>query len=98
MRPSATRREPLLVRHVVAPADLSVDPPVTQRLLERVVVGEARRLDRSLLREDDPDAVRLGVICAEPFAPRLGVADDQRVFGTGKFHFRLIFSTGRRQH
>ena len=77
---------------------LPVDPAVAERFLERVVVGEARRLDRSLLREDEPHAVLLRVMLREPGAPGARVAHDQLRFGTGKLRHGLIFSKRRSQH
>src|SRR5215211_2230141 len=80
LRPRAAlspRREPLLVRRLVAAANLAVDPPVAERLVERLVVREARRRLRALLREDEPDAVHVGVMLRQPLAPRRGVAHDQ---------------------
>ena len=83
-----------LVRRVVAAPHLPVDPAVAERLLERVVVGEARRLERALLREDEPDALGLRVMLAQPRAPGGGVAHDQFGIGTRKFHAGAIFSAG----
>src|SRR6058998_791405 len=75
--PPAARRESLLVGRLVAAAGLAVDPAVTERLLERLVVAEARRLRRALLREHQPDAVRLGVMPAQPPAPRPLIGHNQ---------------------
>ena len=50
---------------------------MTERLLERLLVAEARRLRRALLREHQPDAVRLGVMSAQPLAPRRSIAHKQ---------------------
>src|SRR5207244_11613258 len=53
LRPAAPcppRRETLKVRSLVAAANLTVDPPETDRLLEGLAVGEARRRGRGLLR------------------------------------------------
>ena len=62
---------------VVAPAPLAVDPAEAERLLERLVVRERRRLGRALLRQHEPDAALLAVMSGEPGAPGGGVADDQ---------------------
>ena len=73
----AAGREALTVRGLVPAAYLAVDPAVTERLLERLVVRQARRLERPLLGEHEPDAALLGVIRGEPAPPRRGVENDQ---------------------
>ena len=62
LRPLAARApggEALAEGALVAPAHLAVDPPVAERLVERLVVGERGRLGRALLGEHelDPDLV-----------------------------------------
>src|SRR5439155_5610409 len=75
--PPAARRESLPVGSLVAAAGLAVDPAVTERFVEGLVVGETRGLHRALLREHQPDAVRLGVMLAQPSVPRHGITHDE---------------------
>src|SRR6266511_1966144 len=80
LRPAAPcppRRETLKVRSLVAAADLTVDPAETDRLLEGLVVGEARRRGSALLRNYEHDARPIGVVAREPFTPRVRVRDHQ---------------------
>jgi len=80
LRPAApcpSRSETLKVRSLVAAADLAVDPAETDRLLEGLVVGEARRRGSALLRKYEHDAGRIGVVAREPFTPSVRVRDHQ---------------------
>ena len=80
LRPAAPcppRGETLKVRLLVAAAKLTVDPPETDRLLEGLVVGEARRRGRALLRQYKHDARPIGVVADEPLTPRARVRDNQ---------------------
>src|SRR5947207_4065375 len=52
--PPAARRESLPVGSVVAAADLSVDPAVTERFVQSLVVGATGWLRRALLLEHQP--------------------------------------------
>ena len=75
-------RETLKVRSLVAAANLTVDPPEADRLLEGLVVGEARRREarrrgRALLRQYEHDARPIGVVAPEPLTPRARVRDNQ---------------------
>ena len=74
---SSARSEALAVCGLVPTPNLAVDPPVAQRLLERLVVSEAGRLFDALLGEHQPDPLRVTVVFAKPGAPGGGVADDQ---------------------
>jgi hypothetical protein len=67
----------LKVRSLVAAANLTVDPPETERLLEGLVVGEAGRRGSALLREYEQDARPIGVVAPEPLTPRPRVRDNQ---------------------
>jgi hypothetical protein len=76
LRPGASPAsgcEALEVGSLVAPTNLTVDPAVTERLLERLVVRNAGRLSEALLEQDEPHTVRLVVVIAEPAAPGDGV-------------------------
>jgi hypothetical protein len=75
--PLAPLREALPVRRLVALFDLTVDPPMAERLLECFVVGQARRLDYSLFGKHEPHAERVVVMLAQPRSPGVGVLDDQ---------------------
>src|SRR5437773_8206923 len=80
LRPAAPcphRRETLKVRSLVAAANLTVDPPETDRLLEGLVVGEARRRGSALLGEYEHDARPVGVVAPEPLTPCARVRDNQ---------------------
>src|SRR4029077_7605023 len=80
LRPAAPRpswRETLEVRALVAAADLAVDPPETDRLLEGLVLGEARRGGSALLRQYEHDAGPIGVVASEPLTPSAHVRDHQ---------------------
>jgi hypothetical protein len=61
----------------VAAANLTVDPPKTDRLVESLVVGEACRRGRALLREYEQDARPIGAVAIEPLTPRARVRDNQ---------------------
>src|SRR5207244_3052695 len=79
LRPGAPRpagSEALAIGGLVPAADLAVDPAVAERLLERLVVGEAGRLRRALLGQHEPDPGRV-VMFAQPSPPRVGIANDQ---------------------
>src|SRR5436190_15582496 len=80
LRPAAPRpprRETLEVRSFIAAASLAVDPPEADRLLESLVVAEARRRGRALLREHEHYAGPIGMVVSEPFAPGPRVRYDQ---------------------
>src|SRR5881397_1336495 len=80
LRPAALcppRRETLKVRSLVAAANLTVDPPETDRLLEGLIVREARRRGSALLRQDEHDGPPIAVVAVEPLAPRARVGDNQ---------------------
>jgi hypothetical protein len=66
--PLATRRESLEVRRVVATEDLAVDPAMTERPLQGLLVPERRRLRGALLGEHEPDA-GLVVMLRQPPVP-----------------------------
>ena len=74
----AARREAAGVGGVVCAAKLTVDPAIAQGFFECFVVGEARRVGRTLLRQLEPHASRLSVVLVEPAAPGAGVRDDER--------------------
>src|SRR5204863_4744781 len=61
----------------VAPADLTIDPPETDRLLEGLVVGEACRRGSALLRKYEHDAGPIGVIEPKPLTPSARARDNQ---------------------
>jgi hypothetical protein len=63
-------------RGVAAPL-LPVDPSLTQRLLQSLRIGEAGRVGRILLAENQPNATRTLPIGAEPVPERGRVRDDQ---------------------
>src|SRR5581483_11619492 len=80
LRPAApcpSGRETLKVRSLVATANLTVDPPETDRLLERLVVAQARRRGSAFLRQYEHDARAIGVVAPEPLTPRADVSDNQ---------------------
>ena len=72
-----SRREALAVGALVAATDLTVDPAVAERLVERLLVGEASRLGSALLGEHQPHTALVAVVLAQPPPPRVGVHDDQ---------------------
>src|SRR5581483_9443142 len=65
----ATRHEALEVVRLVEPLHLRVDPPVAERDLESLVVGDGRDAG-ALLRELEPDAVLVVLVLREPLRPR----------------------------
>src|SRR5206468_10450301 len=75
LRPVAPRpagREPLEIGRLVPAPVLPVDPSVGDGLLDRRLVGQARRPGRPLLGQYEPDAVRFAVMLAEPGPPARG--------------------------
>ena len=71
------RGEALPVGVLIAPADLTIDPAVAERLFERLIVGEAGRLDRAFLGQDEPDSSRVRVVLAQPGPPGGGIVHKQ---------------------
>ena len=72
----STWGEALAVAADVTPADLPVDPAEAQGLVERVRVGEGRRLT-ALFVQHQPDRGVVGVVVLEPGVPCLGIEDEQ---------------------
>ena len=62
---------------LVATAQLAVDPPVAERLVERLLVGQRGRLGRALLGEHELDPDTIALVLAQPRAPGGGVGEEQ---------------------
>ena len=79
LRPLAARApggEALAEGELVAAAHLAVDPPVAERLVERLLVGERGRLGRALLGEHELDPNPVAVVLTEPSSPGGGIGDE----------------------
>ena len=80
LRPRAANfsgRETPSKRCGVATLQLTINPAEADRLVQRLVVRERCRISRSLLGQDQPDTLCIGVMDTQPSSPFVSVRDQE---------------------
>ena len=85
--PSVSGCESSPERCAVTTSELPVDPAKADRLIECLVVGERCRVRRAPLGQNEPYALRLGVVSPQPGPPLRGISDQE----LGKIHSLTVF-------